>query len=121
MSVKSHVTASRLVMLSALAALAGSGAVLAEPPKETFSRTVSFADLDLTTSAGAATLYGRIENAARIVCGPMPTAVDVASSQDWQACYRGAISGAVRQVDQPTLTALHGSKTGRKPPRLASR
>ena len=74
------------------------------------SVTVSFRDLDLSSVAGATTLYRRIQGAARQVCGT--PGADLIEQDLWKACYRGATADAVRKVNNPFLTALH---EGRKP------
>jgi UrcA family protein len=76
----------------------------------TRSVTVSFRDLDLSTVEGARTLYGRIQSAAKQVCGYQ--GVDLIEQSIWRSCYRNAISDAVGKVNSPLLTAVH---TGRPP------
>ena len=72
--------------------------------------TVSFRDLNLSTPAGAATLYRRIKSAAESVCGYEET--DFRAQISWRACVRRAVDDAVAKVNSPQLTALH---TGRSP------
>ena len=74
------------------------------------SITVSFRDLNLSEPAGAKTLYGRIQTAAREVCGR--TGADFIEVSAWRSCYRRAVDDAVRKVNNPLLTAVH---TGRTP------
>jgi UrcA family protein len=74
------------------------------------SVTVSYRDLDLSSVAGATTLYQRIQGAARQVCGY--AGADLIEQEIWKACYRSATADAVRQVHNPLLTAVH---EGRKP------
>ena len=74
------------------------------------SVTVSFRDLDLSSVAGATTLYRRIQGAARQVCGHAGS--DIIERSIWKSCYRGATADAVRKVNNPLLTAVH---EGRKP------
>lgn len=73
--------------------------------------TVSFAELDITKPRGLEVLYSRIENAAKIVCGVDPTPKPLARTRHATACYKTAIEDAVRQINRPTLTALHRAKT----------
>lgn len=73
------------------------------------SVTVSFADLNIENPAGAKVLYQRIQSAARSVCGPMDTRF-LEVRQATRKCYQEAITGAVSQVDNETLTALHAAK-----------
>ena len=47
---------------------------------ETRSKTVSYADLDLSKSAGLGTLLDRIHNAASDVCSPAPSDEDSAGN-----------------------------------------
>lgn len=93
----------------AIAALL-SGSVLAADP----SKTVSYADLNLNNSAGAEALYKRIKKAAYEVC-QIPTGThQIRIESEFKACKVDAVERAVQQVNLPTLTALHQSKTGRK-------
>jgi UrcA family protein len=70
---------------------------------------VSYADLNLSTLAGATTLYRRIERAARTVCGPESSLREIQRYRDWKNCYESAVSNAVARVNSPLLTAVHGS------------
>jgi UrcA family protein len=86
----------------------GATRVLADP-NGVHSIKVGYADLDLNTQAGAATLYDRIRGAARQVCGyEGQTFTDQAL---WRSCFNGAISDAVATVNNPRLTALHQGKS----------
>ncbi len=94
------------------------GAAQAAVPHDSYdvrSEKVSFADLNLSSPAGAAALYGRIEKAARNVCGPDNI---LGRHFEWQGCCKSAIAAAVGKVNSPLLTAVHESKNGG--PRLAS-
>jgi UrcA family protein len=74
------------------------------------SVTVSYRDLDLSSLAGATTLYHRIQGAAKQVCGR--AGADLVEQMAWRACYRRATTDAVRTVNNPLLTAVHA---GRRP------
>jgi UrcA family protein len=75
-----------------------------DPP----SVAVSYADLDITRTAGAQKLYQRITGAAKRVCGRGDSrSLDVLRLQ--QQCMTKAVSDAVRDVDSPLLTAMHGN------------
>jgi UrcA family protein len=69
---------------------------------------VSYSDLNISTQAGAQTLYNRIAGAARTVCGYEGSSL--LDKSVWRACYRDAIDEAVSKVNSPQLTAIH---TGR--------
>jgi len=77
---------------------------------------VKFADLDVSTSQGAAALYGRIHGAAVNVCSRMYTD---AQAYKWHedACLRKVIGDAVIKVNRPTLSAVFASKYD-APPRV---
>jgi UrcA family protein len=72
-------------------------------PKE----TVRYADLDISTPAGAKILYGRIEKAARRVCAnPYP---DILNFRQETLCVDKAIDNAVKTVNSPALSALRST------------
>ncbi|MBI1733384.1 MAG: UrcA family protein [Gammaproteobacteria bacterium] len=86
------------------------GQALADPSDIPPTVTVSFADLDLSKPEGAATLYGRLHQAAKQVCGTQGRRLD--EIVQWKACYASAIGEAVKMVDQPSLTAHHQARQG---------
>jgi UrcA family protein len=73
----------------------------AEAREQVLSETVIYSDLDLTTANGAAALYSRLKLAARRVCRNSETRDQVS------ACMRTAIDVAVKDVNRPSVTALH--------------
>jgi len=68
------------------------------------TKTVSFADLDMSKPAGAETLYDRISSAARFVCRGL-------AEIDAGRCRADAVEAAVEGVGSPLLTELHFAKT----------
>lgn len=90
--------------LAAAAGLLGAGATLAADR----STTIRYGDLNLATITGAATLYQRIQGAARFVCGEQGRSL--VEQRDWRDCYHAAINDAVATVNSPTLTAVHRSR-----------
>jgi UrcA family protein len=99
-------------LLSALAAIASaSPRASAADQYITHSVKVSFADLNLDTSQGAAALYERIQSAARKVCSPESGERPIERYRDWRACREAAVGNAVAKVNRPLLSALHSSKT----------
>jgi UrcA family protein len=101
-------TATRSALaLSSLALLGLSLPALAAPSRdEIATKVVRFNDLDLSTAAGAQTLYERITAAARSVC----RGVEVAQAR---ACKARAVEDAVRAVGSPLLSSVHRSTAGR--------
>lgn len=60
---------------------------------------VSYADLDLGSARGLATLNGRIQHAASRLCFE-DGRTDLATRLNWTRCYKGAIAQAKVQVDR---------------------
>jgi UrcA family protein len=71
--------------------------------------TVKYSDLDVTTASGAATLYGRIHNAATAVCFRVYDS-NLGYSLNRDICIRKAIAGAVTQLNQAALNAVYAAK-----------
>jgi UrcA family protein len=80
-------------------------AYAAQPGYELATRTVKFGDLDLARTAGAATLYSRIQAAARAVCEPATGARE--SLLLVRRCVDQSITRAVADVNAPALTGYH--------------
>jgi UrcA family protein len=81
---------------------------------------VKYGDLNVLSTAGATTLYARIRVAAETVCRPFNNR-DFAFKKLYAACMLKAMSDAVKEVDQPALSAIYNAKTGAsKPIMLAS-
>ena len=84
------------------------------------SETVKFQDLDVNTSEGVQTLYGRIHAAAWRVCA-------TTSSDPWfyiaaRRCASNAEVKAIETLNLPQLTAFYRAKTGdRSQPLSANR
>ena len=76
------------------------------PGTEVRSKTVSYADLDLSRSPGLTTLMGRIRGAASDVCSPQPDVRDIPRSRDFRQCVAHAVSTAVKTVNNPGLTTM---------------
>jgi UrcA family protein len=96
-----------VVLMSSLNGFAGAGESVNDPPK----RVVHFADLDLSRGAGVAALYGRIRFAAREVCEPVQDRA-LRSIGARTRCMTQAIARAVADVNVPTLTSYHLTRTG---------
>ena len=94
----------------------------AAPAQDAPNVNVRFADLDVTRTAGAAALYGRLTTAAKTVCAPLEGR-DLGSVARFGECVERAISAAVAKVDQPALTryALAHSRSRSAAIQLAGR
>ncbi|MDB6043877.1 MAG: hypothetical protein JWM63_2428 [Gammaproteobacteria bacterium] len=84
-------------------------AVAIEQDEAPPARTVDFADLNLSSSAGAAVLYARIKSAAAQVCEPV-NARALESFLSAKRCTEQSIARAVAYVNAPALTNLHLAK-----------
>ncbi|MFZ1991009.1 MAG: UrcA family protein [Alphaproteobacteria bacterium] len=77
------------------------------PGTEVRSKTVNFADLDVTKPAGAHTLLTRVTAAAKDVCAPDPGTKDQKAATDYKSCQTGAIDDAVVRLNNALVTAEH--------------
>jgi UrcA family protein len=99
------------VILCALS-LAALGTVSASAQAESVpTKLVQFADLNVATSEGAKTLYGRIRGAAKEVCR-LSIGTDPIERVAAHSCIERAIDKAVKEVNAPALTALRFGSSG---------
>lgn len=94
-----------------LLSVAAAGGQPVDPPP---SRVVSYADLNLNTSAGVRALYRRIEHMADRVCELPRETRQLKNWTDLAACKAGATERAVRLVNLPALDDLHVARSGRR-------
>jgi len=99
--------------VSLLTASAAFAAPAVNGEDATRSLAVRYSHLELSTVAGATSLYRRIAGAARFVCGSQGRRME--ELDDWQRCYRNALSDAVAEVNSPLLTAVHRRELGEAP------
>ena len=102
------------ILATAIIAFAGvskGGAALAAEPV-TYSKTVTYGDLNLDTAQGASVLYARLRHAAQQVCSPLESK-ELSLRSAWQSCVNNALTSAVTQVNKPTVTALHNQSINR--------
>jgi UrcA family protein len=104
MQTKSHMTA--LMTVLALGAAAVSQAAFAQSD-DVASMKVQYADLNLSSPAGAKAMLQRIDHAANAVCGPQSTSRIDRAARLYETCVKQAISGSVRQLNVPMVTALY--------------
>jgi UrcA family protein len=72
---------------------------------ETRHKTVSYADLDLSSRAGQQVFLRRIKIAAKDVCAPEATGMS--DRADYNKCYDGAVSGAVSDLGNDDVSAMY--------------
>jgi UrcA family protein len=74
------------------------------------SVSVSIADLNLTSPAGAKAVLARIHTAARTICGDEP---DIRMSERfalYQSCLKTTVGRTVASLDAPLVTAINGGE-----------
>lgn len=83
----------------------------APSPFDENSITVSYADLDVDSAAGARTLYTRLRSAAEQVCdvGSHLKLGSLAATAVAKDCYRESLDRAVAEIDNEQLTRIHES------------
>lgn len=74
---------------------------------------VSFADLNMNSSAGLDTLYRRLERASEQVCGPREDGRNLALHRDQHGCLTRAMDGAVAEIGHLGLDDMHLARSGR--------
>ena len=96
------------LFLAAVGAASTARATTATPPNaveaNSYSVSLRYHEAQLATSAGARSLYSRINRAAQDVCDDT---ADFALRAAFAACERTAIADAVAQVDNDRLTAVY--------------
>jgi UrcA family protein len=117
MQTKSFLTA--LMTVLALGAAGASQSAFAQSD-ETPSVTVQYADLNLSTGAGAKAMLQRIQHAANSVCGPQSSQPIDRMARLHETCVKQAISHAVSQLKNPMVTALYTDQSGAVPTTFAS-
>jgi UrcA family protein len=83
-----------------------SGPIQAEEQIVTVKLSVSTAGIDPSEPADARELYGRLQSAAHIVCGPA-NRVGLRPVDNVGACYEKALGSAVRSANLPQLTIVY--------------
>lgn len=98
-----------LVALAATAFTFVASAAVAAPTTVTHEAIVNYADLNLESPAGIETLYARLRNAARQVCGSTDRA-DIRTMNFVADCRANAVAQAVEKIGNPALAARHAGE-----------
>jgi len=94
-----------LIAAAIVGVLAPSVSVVSAADPSAASRTVRFADLDISNPSDAHLLYKRIRAAAQVVCSYHSFATDT----DRARCMRDATADAVSVINQPALSAVYNA------------
>jgi UrcA family protein len=81
---------------------------------------VKYADLNVTSTSGATTLYNRIRVAADAVCRPFHAIsnADLPGLAVFNSCVRKAMSNAINEVNEPALFTVANARSGTSKPIL---
>ena len=92
---------------AALVSAAAHAAPASNPTSDvvTVSKTVSVADLDIGSPAGANAALARLRYAAKAACDPGGTPLD--GGTQYRACVSDAVDRAVASLGSPVLTAIN--------------
>ena len=82
-------------------------------PVQSFSATVKYSDLNLSSREGAKAMYERIKSTARKLCGDEPSNSEFGGIQAWQGCVSDAVDNAVTHLNAPMVTAFNGGSRSR--------
>jgi UrcA family protein len=96
-----------LVIVFSLGAVTAAAAQTARPD-EPRQAVVRYQDLDLATSAGANSLQTRLDGAARLVCGPEPSARELKRHKEFADCVVAARSAASQSMALAVAKARAG-------------
>jgi UrcA family protein len=94
-----------LATCTALGAIGSAQAADADSP----ALKIRYSDLNLSTEQGSLALYGRIVQAARLVCA-VDDIRDLRAVAAARACREQAIAQAVRDVNSPMLASVHAER-----------
>jgi UrcA family protein len=97
--------------LAALACASASDATSSRVSAD--SVAVSYSDLNLNTANGAETLYGRLDAAAKTVCGRNDDLRNLERQAQVNACRAEALGNAVEKVDARLLTAIYNARASK--------
>src|SRR5579863_3364645 len=100
------------VALAALAYAPGAAQAQTASNPDQVSVRISYGDLDLSSQTGAREMIGRIDNAARVICGEPSSNADLSGWAQQRACAQSTVSDAVASLGNPTVTALNDQRRG---------
>ena len=95
-----HLIRNNLIAAAAMAAFVGlnSAAVADQVSGETRTKTVSLADIDLSTVEGQRAAHERLHQAARRLCSIVADELDLSRQANYVACVDMAMAKADRQL-----------------------
>lgn len=109
MNINTPVLSAKKILLCVAAGTACallSGPIQAKEQIVTIKQSVTSTGIDPSQPAGARELYGRVQTAAHIVCGP-GNRVGLRAVPNLESCYEKALGDAVRSANLPQLTMVY--------------
>jgi UrcA family protein len=103
LNLKTSVRAAAVLTLSVIAATAAVAAQPSYSANNTRSKTVSLADLDLSTPAGMNAARERVKKTARRLCVLLADPADLSHQSNYVKCVDDAVTGAMLQVTEHAL------------------
>lgn len=100
------------VSLAALAIAPSAAQAQPASSQESVSVRISYADLNLSSPEGAREMMGRIQGAARIICGESSMNNDLSERARTHACVDATVSEAVRSLGAPSVSAQSDQRRG---------
>lgn len=102
----------RIFALTLIAVGLGAGIASAQPPVTVYGTSaptarVSYADINLASASGVATLQNRVRGAASSIC-LAPVREDIATSTARIHCFRTAVKDGYSQIDDLVAGKLAG-------------
>jgi UrcA family protein len=101
-----------LAILGAAATTHASPAAEASSDPSAMSVSVSVADLNLSSAAGARIVLQRIHNAAKTICGDETDVRLTERFALYQSCVKTTVDRTVASLDSPIVTAMNGGHPG---------
>jgi len=95
------------------AALLSSTSFATDPPDAVHKVTVRYTQTELSNTSGASSVYARIRNAARMVCGD--SGRSLGEQRIYRSCYHDAMEAAVADVHSPLLETVYRAQEPAQP------
>ena len=111
--ISSRILASIIGAYALVIVLVAPRVTYADPVDQRPTQAVRLGDLNLDTRSGVETLFRRIQIAAGEVCKQYEPHGTLLPSAAHRSCMRNAVSGAVRNVGSPLLTAYYNEREDR--------
>jgi UrcA family protein len=103
---RAHILPLLALAVPFLALAAAGPAHAGTPPAESRQAIVAYADLDLTRAGDGATLYQRMDGAARKICRSLNLGKTVEHRRAYDTCWAGAMTRAAANTGNAQVAEL---------------